>query len=49
MQDNRHLFPIRREDAWTSISAAIYLALIFGLVQAWVHLSDAANAFISLQ
>ena len=48
MLDNRRFFSIQKEDVWAAISVAIYPALIFGLVQAWIHLSDTANAFIIL-
>ncbi len=48
MQHNRRPFSIRREDLLSSIVVVIYLALIFGLIQAWVHISDTANAFVTL-
>jgi len=48
MQNNRHLSSTQKENVRASISAAIYLVLIFALAQVWVHLSDTANAFITL-
>ncbi len=48
VQHNRRLFSIQREDLLASIVVVIYLALIFGLIQAWVHISDTANAFVTL-
>jgi hypothetical protein len=48
MEHNRRVLPIRREDLLASILVVIYLMLIFGLVQACVHVSDTANAFVTL-
>lgn len=47
MQRNRRLFPLRRQDVMASISTAIYVALILGLMQTWTYLSDTANAFVN--
>ena len=46
MQRNRRI-PVRKDDVRAAISAAIYVALILGVVEAWIYLSDTATAFVN--